>query len=694
MTSKNQPSAPNPLLSDWNTPFNIAPFDLIRPGHFKPAVDEAIKIAMREIDNIVADPAEPGFRNTIEALENAGSLLNRITPILFNLNSSDTTPELQEAAREVSPALTNFANDITLNPELFKKVKSVYDRKETLVSDPEQLILLDRKYKSFIRGGAALADDAKERFRDITVELSTLSLRFEENVLAETNDFTLHLLSGEDLSGLPEGVREAAAALARAKGTEGWMFTLHAPSYVPFMQYSDRRDLREKLFRAYAGRSFNGNSHDNRSLVLRIAELRLKMARLLGYASYAEYALEERMAGTPRQVNSFLSNLLEAAAPAGRRDLSDILEYARTLGHEGNLERWDWAYFSEKLRLERFNIDDEALRPYMPLEKVREAVLGLATRLYGLTFRVNGSIPVYNKEVTAFEVHDSNEELIAILMLDFHPRKGKSGGAWMTGFREQSYENGERIIPVVSLVMNFTRPTTARPSLLSHSEMNTFLHEFGHALHGILSDCTYESLSGTNVKRDFVELPSQIMENWAWEKEWLDSWASHFRTGEKIPDEILHRLRESLTFNEGYACMRQLSFGILDMAWHTMEEPLSTDIVTFEQAVMAPAELLPPAEGSCMSVSFAHLFSGGYAAGYYGYKWAEVLDADAFSLFTEKGIFDRETAESFRHNILERGGSREPDELYRAFRGREPSLEPLIERSGFNKLQKHDTRQK
>ena len=676
---------PNPLLQEWNTPFNIPPFDLIRAEHFKPAVENAIETARREIDEIVLTDTEPDFENTIEALENAGEALNRITPILFNLNSSDTTPDLQSAAREISPLLTNFANDISLNPGLFSKVRSVYEKRETLNLDPEQYILLDRKYKGFVRGGAALSDDDKEKFRAVTVELSTLSLQFEENVLAETNDFTLHLTTETELAGLPSGVREAAAQLAREKGMEGWLFTLHAPSYVPFMQYSDHRDLREKLFRAYAVRSYRGNVHDNKALVTRITDLRLQMAQLLGFSDYASYALEERMASIPSEVTGFLDKLLKASAPAGRRDLEDIEQYARSKGHEGRVERWDWAYWSEKLRLERYNIDDEALRPYMPLEKVKAAVLGLAEKLYGLTFTENHAIPVYNPEVTAYEVHDGNGGTVAVLMLDFHPRKGKSGGAWMTGFREQRRENGNRVIPVVSLVMNFTRETPERPSLLSHNEMNTFLHEFGHALHGMLSDCTYESLSGTNVKRDFVELPSQIMENWAWEKEWLDSWASHYRTGDRIPDEILARLRDSLTYNEGYSCMRQLGFGLLDMAWHTLAEPFTGDIAAFERAAMAPAELLAPAEGTCMSVSFAHLFAGGYAAGYYGYKWAEVLDADAYSLFRERGIFDRETAYSFRRNILEKGGSREPEELFRAFRGREPSIEPLIERSGFKK---------
>ena len=692
----------NPLLQEWTTPFAIPPFDLIRPEHFKPAVEEAIAIARKEIEDIVRCPENPDFHNTVEALENAGSLLNRITPVLFNLNSSDTTPELQEAARDVSPLLTAFGNDISLNPELFARVKSVFERRDSLGLNQEEMILLDRKYKGFIRGGAGLTDEAKEQFRAITVELSTLSLRFEENVLAETNDFTLHLTNEEELAGLPDGAREAASALAKEKGTEGWLFTLHAPSYVPFMQYADRRDLREQMFRAYAHRAFRGNEHDNTELVIRITGLRLRMAQLLGFPDYASYALEERMASTPEEVTGFLHRLLTASVPAGKRDLHDIEEYARQHGHEGRLERWDWSYWAEKLRMERYSIDDEALRPYMPLDKVRVAVPGLATRLYGLTFIENREIPVYNEEVTAYEVHDGEKGIIAIIMLDFHPRKGKSGGAWMTGFREQSKAperaagagsattscNGKtgRIIPVVSLVMNFTRPTPARPSLLSHSEMNTFLHEFGHALHGMLSDCTYESLSGTNVKRDFVELPSQIMENWAWEREWLDTWAAHYETGEKIPDEILAKLRQSVTYNEGYACMRQLSFGLLDMAWHTLREPFSGDIIAFERSAMAPAELLPPADGACMSVSFAHLFAGGYAAGYYGYKWAEVLDADAFSMFRERGIFDKDTAGSFRHNILEKGGSCEPDELFRSFRGREPSVDPLIERSGFSRL--------
>ncbi|HUW93375.1 MAG TPA: M3 family metallopeptidase, partial [Bacteroidales bacterium] len=514
----------NPLLCRWDTAYSVAPFSMIMAEHFKPAIEHAIEVARKEIDEIISSGEEPDFTNTIETLEDAGEMLNRITPVLFNLNSADTTPELQAAAQEVSPLLTNFANDITLNPQLFRRVESIWNKRADLDLNPEQSILLDRKYKGFVRGGASLSAEGKEKFRAITVEMSTLSLQFEENLLAETNDFVMHLTDAGDLSGLPESMRDAAAIAAKEKNLEGWLFTLHAPSYVPFMQYADRRHLREKMFRAYTARSFRGNEHDNRRLVTRLSELRLKVANLLGYPDYASYALEERMASTPVRVKTFLEDLLNSSKSAGQHDLADIEVFAHNNGHHDRIERWDWAYYSEKLRMQRYNIDDEALRPFMPLDKVKEAVLGLATRLYGITFSENSTIPVYHPEVTAMEVHDGSKGVTAILMLDFHPRKGKGGGAWMTGYREQKKENGKRIIPVVSLVMNFTRAMPSRPALLSHSELTTFLHEFGHALHGMLTDCTYESLSGTNVKRDFVELPSQIMENWAWEKEWLDTW--------------------------------------------------------------------------------------------------------------------------------------------------------------------------
>jgi len=683
MSEKN--NTDNPLLKPWNTPYNVAPFGEINAAHYKPAIEVAIKKTLEEVDAIVDNPAEPDFHNTIEALEKAGDLVNRITPVLFNLNSAETSQELQAAAMEVSPLLAGLANDISLNAPLFEKIKRVWNMRQNLNLTPEQAILLDRKYKSFVRGGASLPDEDKEKFRAWTIELSTLSLQFEENLLAETNDFEMLLTDEGDLDGLPDGIKEAAAMAAKDAGKDGWLFTLHFPSYVPFMQYSTKRELREKMYRAYSMRSFRGNEHDNREKVLRIVNLRLELSRLLGYPDFATYALEERMAESPQRVNTFLNDLLIASKEAGTRDASAVESFARESGFTGKFERWDWAFWSEKLRMKLFNIDDELLRPYMPLEKVKEAVLGLATKLYDITFVPDDSIPVYHAEVEPLKVKEASGEVIALLMLDFHPRKGKSGGAWMTGYREQYLEDGKRVIPVVSLVMNFTRPTPTRPALLSHSELTTFLHEFGHALHGMLTNCTYESLSGTNVKRDFVELPSQIMENWAWEKEWLDQWAAHYQTGEKIPEEILHKLHDSLTYNEGYASMRQISFGLLDMAWHTISKPFEGDIIQLERESMGPAELLPPVDGTWMSCSFGHLFSGGYAAGYYGYKWAEVLDADAFSLFKEKGIFDKETAASFRKNILEKGGSREPDELFVAFRGREPQIEALIERCGFKK---------
>jgi peptidyl-dipeptidase Dcp len=675
----------NPLLRPWNTPYNVAPFSDIKASDYKPAMEAAIEKTLEEVNAIVDNPAEPDFNNTIEALEKAGELVSRINPVLFNLNSAETSQELQAAAMEVSPLLAGLANDISLNTPLFHKIKKVWEQREKLNLSAEQAILLDRKYKSFVRGGASLSDADKEKFRALTIELSTLSLQFEENLLAETNDFEMLLTDEADLEGLPDGIKEAASIAAKDAEKQGWLFTLHFPSYVPFMQYSEKRYLREKMYMAYSMRSFRCNEHDNSEKVKRIVNLRLELAKLLGYPDFASYALEERMAESPQRVNTFLNDLLAASKEAGMRDVAAVEAFSRENGFTGRFERWDWAFWSEKLKMNLYNIDDELLRPFMPLEKVQEAVLGLATKLYNITFVPNGTIPVYHPEVKPFEVKDSSGEVIALLMLDFHPRKGKSGGAWMTGYREQYRENGRRVIPVVSLVMNFTRSTPTRPALLSHSELTTFLHEFGHALHGMLTDCTYESLSGTNVKRDFVELPSQIMENWAWEKEWLDQWAAHYQTGEKIPAEILHKLHESLTYNEGYASMRQISFALLDMAWHTIREEFNGDIIAIERTSMGPCEMLPAVDGISMSCSFGHLFSGGYAAGYYGYKWAEVLDADAFSLFREKGIFDKETAASFRKNILEKGGSREPDELFIAFRGREPRVEALIERCGFKK---------
>ena len=547
----------------------------------------------------------------------------------------------------------------------------------------EQRILTERKFRNFILGGASLKDEERERFRSISEELATLSLKFEENVLEETNSFELHITDREDLAGLSESLVEMASAEADNREISGWIFTLHFPSYMPFMQYSERRHLRARMLKAYSSRAFRANEFNNSKNALNIANLRLEIARMLGFKTFAEMILGDRMADTPVKVEQFLEELYNASKPAALRDFENIIGFAVKQGHEGVIERYDWAFYSEKLKKELFDIDDEILKPYFSLEKVEPAIFGLANSLYGISFTRNNSLPVYNPEVKTFEVYDNDGTFLSVLYIDYHPRPGKNGGAWMTSYRDQRYEQGTDVRPLISIVANFTRPSETRPSLLSFNELTTFLHEFGHALHGMLTRCTYESLSGTNVARDFVELPSQFMENFAFEKEWLDTWATHYITGERIPDEIIVKIKEASTFNEGYACYRQLGFGLLDMAWHTITEPVHTDISEFETAALAKTELFPPIEGLNMSVSFSHIFGGGYAAGYYGYKWAEVLDADAFSHFTETGIFNQETSSSFRKNILEKGGTEKPHDLYLKFRGKEPSIDALLIRSGL-----------
>jgi peptidyl-dipeptidase Dcp len=673
----------NPLLQNWNTPFGTPPFHLIETVHFKPAIEEAIKTAEEEIRIITDNTEPPDFENTIASLDKSGEILGRITSVLFNLNSAETNKALQDIAQQVSPLLTRFSNDITLNEKLFERIKSVYISLEISGLSTEQKILTERKFRSFMLGGAGLNAKDQERFRQISEELAKLSLTFEENVLEETNSFEMHITEKEDLAGLPHGVVEMASMEAGRRGKPGWVFTLHYPSYMPFMQYSESRILREKIFKAYSSRAFRGNEYDNVQNALNIANLRLEMARLLGFSTYAEMILGDRMADTQKKVETFLEELFEATKDGALRDFEKVRNYAKSLGHNDKLERYDWAYYSEKLKKELFKFDDEILKPYFSLEKVESAVLGLATSLYDISFVRNNAIPVYHPEVKTFEVYDRDKTFLAILYIDYHPRPGKNGGAWMTSFRDQRMENGMDVRPFISIVANFTRPSETRPSLLSFNELTTLLHEFGHSLHGMLTRCNYESLSGTNVARDFVELPSQFMENFAFEKDWLDTWAAHYITGEKIPAEIIAKIKEASTYNEGYACFRQLSFGFLDMAWHTITSPVSVDISDIESNAMSRTELFPPVEGLNMSVSFGHIFGGGYAAGYYGYKWAEVLDADAFSFFTETGIFNKTTAESFRKNILEKGGTEKPHDLYIRFRGKEPSIEALLIRSGL-----------
>lgn len=673
----------NPLLERWETPYETPPFQLIKTEHFKPATEQAIKSAEAEINQIIENPDPPDFENTIAALDLCGERLGQISSILFNLNSAETSKELMAEAQNISPVLARFSNDITLNEELFSRVKEVYDSKDVYSLTMEQQMLLEKKYRGFILGGAGLSKDNRQRFREISEELSVLTLRFEDNVLEETNAFELHIINREDLAGLPGDIKEMAEMEAGKRGKEGWIFTLNHPSYIPFMQYSDKRELREKMLKAYSSRAFHNDARDNRSIVSRIVNLRQELAKMLGFSNYAEMVLGDRMAEDPSKVGDFLEELFSASHNAALRDFKNIDEYASQLGHTGKIERWDWAYFSEKLKKVKYDIDDEILKPYFTLEKVQDAIFSLASRLFGIQFKYNSCIPVYHKEVSTWEVYDHDGSLLSILYLDFHPRKGKNGGAWMTSYREQKKQNEKRIVPQISIVSNFTRPSETNPSLLTFNELTTFLHEFGHALHGMLSQCTYESIAGTNVARDFVELPSQFMENWAFEHDWLDSFAVHYKTGEKLPFEIIQKIKKASAFNEGYACNRQLGFAFLDMAWHTLTIPFNGDIGDFEESAMIKTELLPGNKNLNMSCSFTHLFGGGYASGYYGYKWAEVLDADAFQFFRESGIFNRKVADSYRKYILESGGSDKPMNLYVKFRGKEPSMDAFLIRSGL-----------
>lgn len=675
----------NPLLQEFNTPHQTPPFTQIQTAHYIPAFTAAMEEGRAEIKAIIDNPATPDFNNTIEALEKAGNKLSRISSIFFNLNSAETSEAIQEVAREVSPLLSEYGNDIWLNEALFARVKAVYEQKDKLTLSTEQATLLDNTYKGFVRRGALLNAEDKQKYRNITAELSKLSLQFGENLLAETNDYKLHITDEADLAGLPEAVREAAQQLAESEGKEGWMFSLHAPSMLPFMQYADQRELREQLFRASTKRGNQDNQNDNKANILRQAELRLAKAQLLGYRSHADYVLEERMAQSADKVNAFLNELFEKSFPFAQEDVAQVAAFAKQQGLEGELQRWDFAYYSEKLKTSLFDLNEEMTKPYFQLEKVKTGIFDLTNKLWGLSYKLNKDIPVYHPDVFAYEVFNRDEQVISVLYLDFHPRKGKQGGAWMTSFRDQHMENGQNIIPHVSVVCNFTPPTASRPSLLTFNEVTTFLHEFGHALHGMLSEVTYESLSGTSVYRDFVELPSQIMENWALEKEWLQDVAVHYQTGETMPEDLIQKIIAADNFQSGYLTVRQLSFGFNDMAWHSITEPIATDAISFEKAAMAKTELFPEVAGSCFSTAFGHIFDGGYAAGYYGYKWAEVLDADAYALFKEKGIFDQATAESFREHILSKGGTRHPMDLYVAFRGAEPSVEALLLRSGLSK---------
>lgn len=672
----------NPLLVESTAPHGAPQFTQITNEHYKPAFEQAVREARADIAAIVGNAQAPTFANTIEALEFSGRRLDRISNIFFNLNEAHTNDTMQALALELSPMLTEFSNDVSLDPKLFARVKAVYDRRESLGLNAEQRRLLEKTYKGFARSGAALSDGDKKIYRELTARLSELSLQFNQNSLAATNAFTLHVTDPAVVGELPDFVREGMAAEAKERGLDGWVVTLQIPSMVPFMTYSSNRALKEKLWRAYNTRCVGGE-FDNSAIVEEIADKRLQLAGLLGYETYADYVLEERMAESSPTVNAFLAELLDRAVEAARRDVETVAGYARAQGFDAELMPWDFGYYSEKLKHERYELSEELTKPYFQLENVRRGMFELANRLYGITLRENPEIPVYHPDVKAYEVFDANGSFLAVLYMDFFPRASKRGGAWMTEFRQQGVENGVETRPLISVVYNFTKPTDSLPSLLTFDEVTTMLHEFGHALHGIFAAGTYPSLTGTAVYRDFVELPSQIMENWAYEKEFLDLFAVDYRTGEKMPAELIRRILDAKNYLAAYSHIRQVAYGLCDMAWHSISEPVKMPVVDFEKKAIARAQVLPYVDGQCTSTSFGHIFSGGYAAGYYSYKWAEVLEADAFSLFKEKGIFDRETAASFRENILSKGGSEHPMKLYVRFRGHKPDTQALFDKMGI-----------
>ena len=673
----------NLLTQKFETKYDTAPFSKIKNEDFLPAFQEGIAKAKAEIDAIVANTELPTFENTIEALAFSGNILDRISSIFFNLHSAETNDELQQIAQEVSPLLSEFSNDIRLNAALFAKVKTVFEQKETLKLTPEQNTLLEKKYKGFSRNGANLSEDKKLQLREIDKELSKLSLHFGENILAETHAFELHLTDEKDLSGLPEGAIEAARSLAKSHDKEGWIFTLDHPSYLPFVTYADNRDLRKKMAIAFGAKGFHNNTLDNQENVLKIAKLRFERAHLLGYATHAHFVLEERMAQDPEKVKTFLNDLLAKAQPAAQREFKQLTQFAKELHGIEQLEKWDGAYYSEKLKQQLFKLDDEKLKPYFQLENVLQGAFTIAQKLYGLTFTEIFDIDKYHEEVTTYEVQDENGNLVALFYADFFPRKGKRNGAWMTSFKSQYIKNGVNERPHISNVCNFTKPTETKPSLLTFNEVTTLFHEFGHGLHGMLANTTYPSLSGTSVYWDFVELPSQIMENWCYEAEALALFATHYQTGEVIPMALVQKIKESASFQEGMATMRQLSFGLLDMGWHGQDPTGITNLKAFETEQFAATQLYPDVKENAMSTAFSHIFQGGYSSGYYSYKWAEVLDADAFEYFQEKGIFNTEVATKFKDNVLSKGGTEAPMVLYKRFRGQEPKPEALLRRAGL-----------
>ncbi|WP_323134304.1 M3 family metallopeptidase [Tellurirhabdus rosea] len=681
--SQPQKMSENPLLQPYRTPHGTVPFNLIKNDHYLPALKEAIAQGKKEIDAIAGNTAKPTFENTIVALERAGEAVNKVTSVMFNLNSSETTPELQGIVREASPLLTEYSNDISLNEKLFARVKAVYEQRDKLKLDATDKMLLEKSYKGFARNGANLSEADKVKLREINKEMSQLSLKFGENVLNETNQFEMLITDEKELDGLPEFAREAARGAAKQKGKEGWLFTLQAPSYLPFMQYANNRELRKKLYLAYNSRGFQKNDNNNEQIIQRLVQLRYDRAKLLGYKTHADYMLEDRMAGSRDKVQQFLDEMLGYSKPVAEKQLADLTTYAKSQGFKAEtLENWDFSYYAEKLKKERYSLDDEMLKPYFKLENVLDGIFTIANKLYGVTFKENKDIPVYNPEVRAFEVYDENGKFLAVFYGDYFPRAGKRAGAWMNGIRSQKIVNGEEVRPHVVNVCNFTRPTETKPSLLTFNEVTTLFHEFGHGLHGMLTKGKYSSLSGTSVAWDFVELPSQVMENWAYEPEALRLFAKHFQTGETIPQELIDKIRASQNFLAGIANVRQVKLGMIDMYWHS-QQPTGESVADVEKKVDQKTALLPVPAGVATSPAFSHIFAGGYSSGYYSYKWSEVLDADAFEAFKEKGIFNKEVADKFRRNVLEKGGTEKPMELYKKFRGREPSPQAMLKRSGL-----------
>lgn len=674
----------NPFLQEFNTPFGVVPFDKITNEHYLPALEEAIKLHKAEVSAIKENDEEESFENVIEAFEKSGKLLGSVAATFFNLHSANTNDEMTDIAKEFSPKMTAHNNDIKLDEVLFAKIKKVYDKKDSLSLTKEQDTLLEKFYKDFVRNGALLNEDQKNELRGIDDELSKLGLQFSDNLLKETNDYKLVIEDENDLAGLPESAVEAAAMVAKENDLEGkWVFTLDYPSYVPFVTYSSRRELREEISKAFGSRCSKGNERDNKEIVKKIANLRFKRANLLGYKTHADFTLENRMALHSDNVFNLLNDLKEKALPAAKTHIEEIKNFASKLDGITDLKSWDYAYYFEKLKKEKYSIDDEMLKPYFKLENVLNGVFSVAEKLFGLKFEERNDIPKYHEDVITYEVKDQDDNHVAIFYGDYFPRAGKRGGAWMTLFREQHMDGATDMRPHVANVCNFTKPTETKPSLLTFGEVTTLFHEFGHGLHGMLSKCKYETLAGTNVFWDFVELPSQILENWAYEKECLDLFAKHYETGELIPVELVEKLKESANFGEGRATLRQLSFGLLDMSWHSNDPSAISDIESHEENVTSDIRLLPKVEGQISSTAFGHIFAGGYSAGYYSYKWAEVLDADAFEYFKSEGIFSQNIAKKFQENILEKGGSEHPMELYKKFRGQEPTSDALLRRGGL-----------